>query len=96
MHKDYFSAIKNVILNQSSNVVQDDSGIAFKYFLENGNYDYSFYGDYIKPIPMFKEFYQADLDSMYKLKGAKEIGFGIGYNFKDKSSNLMFAKRKSS
>ncbi len=95
MHKDYFSAIKNVILDKSSNVVQDDSGIAFKYFLENGKFDYSFYGDYIKPIPMFKEFYQADLDSMYKLKGAKEIGFGIGYNFKDKRSNLMFAKRKS-
>lgn len=92
MHKSYFSIIRNVILSQSTNVVQDDSGIAFHYYTESGRaWKYTFYGRYIRPIPMFSQFYQKDLDSTYKAAGSKDIGFGIGYNFKDKNSNFMIA-----
>jgi len=92
MHKSYFSGIRNVILNQSHHVVQDDSGIAFHYFGESGRkWSYTFYGKYTRPIPMFSQFYQKDLDSTYKAQGSKDIGFGIGYNFKDKNSNFMIA-----
>lgn len=95
MHKDYFSMIRNVILKQSQYVIQDDSGIAFHYFTESGrNWNYHFYGKYLKPIPMFSQFYQKDLDSLYQEKGSKDIGFGIGYNFKDKNSNFMIAEGK--
>jgi hypothetical protein len=95
MHKNYFSMVRSVILNQSENVIQDDSGIAFHYFLDdNHEWSYSFYGQYLKPIPMFSQFYQADLDSLYKKQGAKPIGFGIGYNFKDKNSNFMIATKQ--
>lgn len=95
MHKSYFSIIRNVILEQSEQVVQDDSGISFHYFTDNNHkWAYTLYGQYIKPIPMFKEFYQKDLDSLYKKQGAKEIGFGIGYNFKDKNSNLLIATKQ--
>lgn len=94
MHKDYFSIIENVILDQSEQVIQDDSGMALHYYLESKyQWDFTFYGQYLKPIPMFAQFYQADLDSLYKLKGAKPIGFGIGYNFKDKNSNFMIATK---
>ncbi len=95
MHKNYFSVIRNVILNQSEHVVQDDSGIAFHYFLDdNHKWNFSFFGQYLKPIPMFSDFYQKDLDSLYKKQGAKPIGFGIGYNFKDKNSNFMIASKQ--
>ncbi len=95
MHKGYFSIVRDVILNQSEQVVQDDSGIAFHYYTDsNSKWTYNFYGQYLKPIPMFKEFYQKDLDSLYKQQGSKEIGFGIGYNFKDKNSNLMIATKQ--
>ncbi len=95
MHKSYFSIIRNVILEQSEQVIQDDSGISFHYFADSGHtWDYTLYGQYTRPIPMFKEFYQKDLDSLYKQQGAKEIGFGIGYNFKDKNSNLLIATKK--
>jgi hypothetical protein len=96
MHKSYFSTIRNFILNNSSQVVQDDSGIAFHYFDESSHqWDYKFYGQYTKPIPMFSAFYQKDLDSTYKVIGSKPIGFGIGYNFKDKNSNFMIAIKKA-
>lgn len=96
MHKDYFSMIRKVILSQSQHVIQDDSGIAFHYFLDDTNkWNYSFFGQYLKPIPMFAQFYQKDLDSLYKQQGAKPIGFGIGYNFKDKNSNFMIATKQN-
>ena len=96
MHKNYFSMVRNVILNQSQHVVQDDSGIAFHYFIDDTHkWNYSFFGQYLKPIPMFSQFYQADLDSLYKKQGAKPIGFGIGYNFKDKNSNFMIATKQN-
>lgn len=95
MHKNYFSMIRTVILDQSQHVVQDDSGIAFHYFLDDDHkWSYSFFGQYLKPIPMFAQFYQKDLDSLYKEQGAKPIGFGIGYNFKDKNSNFMIATKQ--
>lgn len=95
MHKNYFTMVRNVILDQSHHVVQDDSGIAFHYFLEDDHkWSYSFFGQYLKPIPMFAQFYQKDLDSLYKVQGAKPIGFGIGYNFKDKNSNFMIATKQ--
>lgn len=94
MHKNYFSMVRNVILDQSQHVVQDDSGIAFHYFQEDDQrWSYSFFGQYLKPIPMFSAFYQKDLDSLYKEQGSKPIGFGIGYNFKDKNSNFMIATK---
>ena len=94
MHKNYFSIIRNVILNQSQSVIQDDSGIALHYFTENSKaWNYSFYGQYTHPIPMFSAFYQSDLDSLYQQKGSKKMGFGIGYNFRDKNSNFMIASK---
>ncbi len=95
MHKDYFSIVRNIILNQSAQVIQDDSGIAFHYFTENNSkWEYQFYGQYTKPIPMFSAFYQSDLDSMYQHQTTKPLGFGIGYNFRDKNSNFMIATKR--
>jgi hypothetical protein len=95
MHKSYFSTIRSIILNQSTAVIQDDSGIALHYFSENAlQWNYNLFGKYSRPIPMFSSCYQSDLDSLYKQKGSKDIGFGIGYNFRDKNSNFMVAVKK--
>jgi hypothetical protein len=42
---------------------------------------------------MFSEFYQPELDSLYKRIGAKPLGFGMGYNFRDKNSNFMIVNK---
>lgn len=94
MHNTGFSIVRNYILKNSQNVIQDDSGISIKYFEETAKWTYSFYGNYVKPIKLFASRYQKDLDSLYKTIGSKPLGFGLGYNFKDKNSNLMIAKRK--
>ena len=92
LHKPYFSTIRNYILNRSTGVVQDDSGVPLKYFeASKRTWIYMLYGNYSVPISLFKNSFQTDLDSLYYLQGSKNLGFGIGYNFKDKNSNLMIA-----
>lgn len=92
LHKPYFSKVRQSILSQSSAVVQDDSGIAFHYFLsDKRSWNYRLYGQYSKPISLFSKSWQPDLDSFYRTQKAVPLGFGIGYNFKDNNSNLMIA-----
>ncbi len=97
MHKPSFSKIRNIILENASCVVQDDSGIAVDYILNDKNkWEFNLFGEYIKPINMFAQHYQPSLDSLYKTKGAKKLGFGLGYNYRDKNSNFMVIKKARS
>lgn len=92
LHKPHFSIIRNYILNTSNSIVQDDSGIPLHSFESSKRiWNYTLYGKYIAPISLFKNSFQSDLDSLYRQQGSKNLGFGIGYNFKDKNSNLMIA-----
>ena len=93
MHNAGFSSVRDFILTKSNQVMQDDSGIAFRFFEKNKNWKYVFYGEYKKPISLFANRFQVDLDSMFKTVTPKKLGFGLGYNFKDNNSNLMIAKK---
>lgn len=94
MHKPSFATIRKLILANTQQIVQDDSGMAIKYILNDDHkWKFSFYGEYTKPINMFTQHYQSDLDSLYKLNGAKKLGFGLGYNYRDKNSNFMVIKK---
>lgn len=94
LHKDYFSIVRNKILEGSSTIVQDDSGIALNYFEKDTvKWKYDLFGEYTKPVSLFSKQYQKNLDSLYKKQGSTPLGFGLGYNFKDKNSNLMVINR---
>jgi hypothetical protein len=96
MHKDYFSTIRGMILDHSTLVVQDDSGIPYRFFKPE-KWDVTLYGVYSSPIAMFKDHREADLAGAYKeAKGVKTLPFGIGYNWRPGQSNLLVARRKSS
>ena len=90
MHKKYFSIIRNSVLNKSKVILQDASGIAFKFY-DPAKWDISLYGTYEKPIDLFKDFYEPDLEAAFQ-KSSKPIGFRYGYN---KKSSLLFAKLKT-
>ena len=95
MHKPYFSIIRDFILSESKSVLQDDSGIPFK-FLNEGKWDLTIYGSYTVPIPMFKPFYQDDLKkAVSDSSKVKKLPFGIGYNWRLGQSNLLVAKKKA-
>jgi len=94
MYNESFSTIRELILNQSYAVLQDDSGMPVKHF-DEAKWERKFYGQYIAPIDLFASRYQADLRKIYQSdKTIQPLDFGIGYKFY-KDSNLMLATRKA-
>jgi hypothetical protein len=94
MHKDYFSIIRSAILDRSTLVVQDDSGIPYRFF-QAAVWDVDLYGVYSEPIPLFREHAEGDLATAYREIGrAKPLPFGIGYNWRQGLSNLLVARKK--
>ncbi len=96
MHKTYFSKIRNLILAQSQYVLQDDSGIAMKYFPKS-DWQFTYYGTYKRPINLFAKQYQPELTLVYhdSLRRARPLPFGTGYNWRQTDSNLLLARRRS-
>ncbi len=94
MYNEEFSDIRNLILSQSTNLLQDDSGMPVKYF-DTSKWNLKFYGSYTQPIDLFKVRYQPDLRKIYQSDTTiKPLDFGIGYQFQVNTSNLMLANRQ--
>lgn len=101
MHQNDFSMIRKSILDHSSIVLQDDSGIPLKHFTDKDSNaidqtwsELTFYGAYKEPIRLFKKFYQEDLKKNYAdTSKTKPLLFRIGYQTPTNKSNLMLAKK---
>jgi hypothetical protein len=93
LYEDYFSTIRNAILADSSGVVEDDSGIPFRYF-DPKQWEVVPYGNYTGPIPLFAEHYQHDLADYYTKTSHSPLAFGSGYKFVASVSSLLVAKKK--
>ncbi|MGI4738723.1 MAG: hypothetical protein ACRYG7_26430 [Janthinobacterium lividum] len=96
MHKNYFSKIRNLVLERSNYLLQDDSGIAMKYFPKSA-WQFTYYGTYKRPINLFAKQYQPELTTAYhdSLHRARPLPFGTGYNWRQTDSNLLLAKRRT-
>lgn len=93
MHKAYFSMIRNLILVRSALVVEDDSGIPYRYF-EPATWDVRLYGKYADPIQLFKNWRQDDLKAAFEARTEKlPLDFGIGYRHSGDSNLLVAARR---
>lgn len=95
MHRETFSTIRNLILDESECVLQDDSGMPIKFF-DPAKWDLTFYGNYAFPISLFASRHQPDLKQVYLDGGpnVKPLPFGIGYQYVKGTSNLMKAIKK--
>lgn len=95
MHRETFSNIRDFILEHSILILQDDSGIPFKYF-QSQKWELIFYGNYVEPIPLFRSRFQQDLKKVYLNKNfIRPLPFGTGYNFYPGTSNLLLALDKN-
>lgn len=94
MHAENFSWIRSAIIKQAKHVLQDDSGIPFRYFPSDA-WEHTLYGMYDKPIKLFSNRFQKDYFTAYQDKSKiKPLPFGIGYDWQESTSNLWFAHRK--
>ena len=93
MHSDNFRTIRSVIFDISSTILQDDSGIAYKYF-DKQNWDIRLYGTYFKPKDEFSYISEPDLEKAYKKSVYRPLTYSLGYNWRTGHSNLLYAIKK--
>lgn len=82
-----FSDARAFILNNAKFVLQDDTGIPFKYL---SNYHKYAFGQYTEPtLNVFKDHAQSDLRSFFDSSKPASINFKIGYGFMQGRPNLL-------
>ncbi|MBO4481751.1 MAG: hypothetical protein J5719_04295 [Bacteroidales bacterium] len=79
MHEEDFSMIRDVVLTKSDFIMQDDSGVPYRFFPAD-TWKTQLYGSYSRPIALFSEYAEADLAEAYKTADVKPLPFRIGYN----------------
>ncbi len=92
LHNNTFSATRDFLLEHSTAILQDDSGIPFRSFTK-GKWDLNFFGIYNPAtwIPEFKWVTQPDLQAAFAaVTPVKPLPFKTGYSKAD-TSNLMLA-----
>jgi hypothetical protein len=92
LHRKEFSLIRNLVLENSAAVLQDDSGIPYHWF-GPALWQVQLYGDYDHPYGSFKYMEQVDLRNAYKQPGTKPLPMHVGYGYKKITSNLLLARR---
>ena len=92
LHRREFSLIRNLVLDNSAAVLQDDSGIPYRLFGPE-LWKVQLYGDYERPYGSFKFMEQGDLREAYKKPGTKPLPMHVGYGYRKITSNLLLAKR---
>jgi hypothetical protein len=91
-HRPEFSIIRNLVLNGSSTVLQDDSGLPYHLYTDPP-WHVQLYGNYEVPIRPFKWLEQKDLRLAYQTGSPKPLKFHIGYGLARLPSNLLLATR---
>jgi hypothetical protein len=91
-HHPEFSMIREQILSVSAAVLQDDSGIPYRFFASPA-WRVRLFGDYVRPYGSFRWLEQADLRQAYMSTGPQPLPFRIGYGYGKAPSNLLLAVR---
>ena len=92
LHNAHFAGVRQLLLNNSATIVQDDSGIPLAYF-EASKWRVRAFGHYAGPISMFANFYQPRMAELFQ--SASPLEFGIGYRWRKNELNLLLAQSDS-
>jgi hypothetical protein len=93
-HQPEFRTIRDKIVSMSSAVLQDDSGVPYRFFTPE-QWDVQLYGNYQQPYGSFRYLVEPDLKAAFqKPENVKKLDFRIGYGYGRAPSNLELARRK--
>ncbi len=93
LHGSNFAKIRGAILGSTHFLLQDDSGLPFRFFGDEG-WDVRLYGRYTNAIKDFNGTIQSDLDEAYQAQEVRPLPFKFGYHWGDQYSNVQIAVRK--
>ncbi len=95
MHDDRFSRVRDMVLAQSRSLLQDDTGVPFR-FLDKATWDITLYGRYTPPIRDFNYGFQRNLDEAFKQpSAARDLPFSFGYHWREGTSSVILAVRRA-
>ena len=94
VHKQEFSIIRERVLSNSVAVLQDDSGVPYRFFAA-APWTVQLYGTYVQPYGSFRWLQQPDLRDAYVSSGPKPLNFRIGYGYGRIPSNLLLARKRN-
>ncbi len=95
LHYETFSTIKDLTQKKSVSLLQDDTGIPYRFLAKDFNQ--FLYGKYTIPVKNFSAtgHYQKDLAKLYAdSTKVKSLPFSLGYHWQDKNQNYMLFVRK--
>jgi hypothetical protein len=91
LHNAGFTRVRDFLLQHSAVIVQDDTGIPFRYF-KPGAWRLRAFGQYVEPIPVFKAHYQKDMAAFFA-RSAERVNFGIGYHSHPTRTGILVAEK---
>jgi hypothetical protein len=93
LHGDNFGVLRNFLMERTSALVQDDSGIPVRFFKAD-EWQLRPFGRYLRPIAVFGSYtYQRGLSDLYRRTNPPPLDFGVGYRWRPRESNLLLARR---
>lgn len=95
LHYETFSTIKDLTQAKSVSLLQDDTGIPYRFLAKD--FQYYLFGKYTIPVKNFSAsgHYQKDLAKLYAdSTKVKSLPFSLGYHWQDKNQNYMLFVRK--
>jgi len=94
LHGSNFRKVRGVVRERARLIVQDDTGMPYRLLLADG-FTISLYGQYERPVKLFENRYQKDLDDAFTSAGNTDpVPFPFGYNWrKEGRSGVIVARR---
>ena len=92
LHDNQFSKTRDMILASADILVQDDTGVPFRY-INQANWHTKLFGKYHRPIAPMQWGYQSDLDKAFKEAKSEPLPFPFGYHWKGQEGGLILATR---
>ena len=94
LHVGEFRRMRDLVLQVSGFIVQDDTGIPYSVLAKRG-WQVSVYGRYQVPIPPFERHYQPELAEAYGVQSPAALPFRFGYRRSsgDDRSHIMVARK---
>lgn len=97
LHNNFMSNMKALILKNSDYIIQDDTGMPYKNFIQKeGEWNVKLYGQYARPVSDFKWLNKEQaLEDAFKKDSASigKLPFHLGYHWGSKKDVIMFASR---
>ena len=93
MHGNNFTRTRDFIVAKSTTVVQDDSGVPYRFF-DDKQWELRTFGRFPGPLELFPEGNQPKARALFDKAFAGKLDFGVGYRWRPGESNLLLAIKR--